>query len=230
MNTHLAKVLTRVRDIVPPRAEEGVVTTSDLFGQNADTLIVESYRRSGEQKLASRSLVENSYNFALTRETTKQGVEDTSQRPHVDRLRVPLILDDLRGSVTDGTTWSLGHFVPDDLGQTEIGNLDKTDSTAASTVNKLTFILLLLVIRSLNRVLGRDNGDSLEQQVLRLDVSVPRKRIHQLSRKVWSREIVDLPVDNSSNFVQVTDTVGDLHDDVPRELFTKVRQLDTVGT
>lgn len=40
---------------------------------------------------------------------------------------------------------------------------------------------------------------------------------------------IDLPVNNSSDLVQVADTVRYLHNDVPREIFAEVGKLDAVG-
>jgi hypothetical protein len=68
----------------------------------------------------------------------------------------------------------LRDFVPDNLGQTEVGNLDKPDTSTSSSVYEFPFVLLLLVVRALDWVGGRNDGDPLEQQVLRLDITVMR--------------------------------------------------------
>ena len=123
------------------------MSSRDLLGQDIDTLIVER------------------------RETTKQGIEHTAKRPHVNALGVSLVLDDLGRSVSDGAAWRHRLLVPNDLGEAEIGNLDASDASTANARNKLAFILLLLVVLPLNRVLRRDNGYPFEQQVLWFDVT-----------------------------------------------------------
>jgi hypothetical protein len=80
------------------------------------------------------------------RETTKESVENASQRPHIDALRVPLVLDDFRRGVTDGTARSHRRLVPDDLGETKVGDLDPTDSSATDAGKEFTLVFLLLVV------------------------------------------------------------------------------------
>lgn len=101
--------LTRSRNVVPPWREEGVVTLRYLLGENVNRFVVER------------------------RETTEEGVENATQRPHVDRFRVSFILDNFGSSVTDGTARSHRLLVPDDLGETEIGNLDSTNSSSSDS-------------------------------------------------------------------------------------------------
>jgi hypothetical protein len=101
------EVFGRRRDIVPPRGKESVVSSSDLFSQDIDTLVVECCLFSSVSQRCPE---------LLTRETTEKGVEHTTQSPHVDRLGIPLILDNFGSSVSNGTTRSHGLFVPNNLG------------------------------------------------------------------------------------------------------------------
>ena len=119
----------------------------NLLGQNIDALVVER------------------------RETTKQGIENAAKRPHVNALGVSLVLDDLGRSVSDGAAWRHRLLVPDDLGETEIGNLDASDASTTDARNKLAFVLLLLIVLPLDGVLRRDDGYPVKQQVLWFDVT-----------------------------------------------------------
>lgn len=101
--------LTGSANVVPPRRQERVVTPGDLLRQNVDALVVER------------------------REPTQQRVEHATESPHVDALAVPLVLDDLGRRVADRTARGHRLLVPDDLGETEIGNLDASDPSAADT-------------------------------------------------------------------------------------------------
>ena len=119
----------------------------NLLGQNIDALVVER------------------------RETTKQGIENAAKRPHVNALGVSFVLDDLGRSVSDGAAWRHRLLVPDDLGETKIGNLDASDASTTDARNKLAFVLLLLIVLPLDGVLGWDNGYPVKQQVLWFDVT-----------------------------------------------------------
>ena len=119
----------------------------NLLGQNIDALVVER------------------------RETTKQGIENAAKRPHVNALGVSLVLDDLGRSVSDGAAWRHRLLVPNDLGETEIGNLDASDASTTDARNKLAFVLLLLIVLPLDGVLRRDDGYPVKQQVLWFDVT-----------------------------------------------------------
>ena len=128
----------------------------------------------------------------LTRETTQQGVQDTTQGPHVDTFAVSLVLDDFRRSVPDRAAGRHGLLIPDDLAQAEIGNLDTTDTATSDSGSELSFIFLLLVVWSVDGLFRRDDRDPLKQQVFRLDVSV----------------------DDTTLFVQISDPLGYLNNDV----------------
>jgi hypothetical protein len=77
-------------------------------------------------------------------------------------LNSPLILYDLRRSVADGTTRSLGNFIPDDFRQAKVCELDDTDASPADSWPEFAFVLLFFVVWAMNRVLGRDDGYALE--------------------------------------------------------------------
>ena len=76
------------------------MSSSDFLGEYVDALVIER------------------------RETAEQGVKNAAERPHVHPLGVSLVLDDLGRSVADGAAWRHGLLVPNDLGETEIGNLE----------------------------------------------------------------------------------------------------------
>lgn len=107
--TSRVKELTRCRDVVPPRGEESVVTLRDLLRENVNRLVVER------------------------RETTEESVKDTTEGPHIDRFRIPLVLDDFRSRVTDSSTRSHRLLVPHDLRETEICDLDSSDSSSTNS-------------------------------------------------------------------------------------------------
>jgi hypothetical protein len=61
--------------------------------------------------------------------------------------------------------------VPDDLGQTEVGNLDKTNATGTYALDELALVRLVFVIWSSRLgVPGGDKGSGVEEKILRLDV------------------------------------------------------------
>ena len=105
------------------------------------------------------------------RETTKEGVENTSKCPHVNALGIPFVLDDFGGGVAYCATRRHRLLVPDDLTQSKIGNLDTTNPTSTSARDKLAFVFLVFVIWSLYWSLGWDDGYSFKQEVLGFDVT-----------------------------------------------------------
>jgi hypothetical protein len=124
------------------------LTAGDLFSQHLNALIVERW------------------------ETTQKSVEDTAKCPHVDTLRVSLILDDFRCSVSDCAARCHRRVIPDDLGKAEIGNLDYTDAAGTDTPDKLAFVFLVLVSGRLwLRVLGRNERRGVEEKVLGFDIT-----------------------------------------------------------
>lgn len=86
------KILGGFADIVPPWRKEGILALGNLLRQDLNALIVERW------------------------EAAKKSVENATQRPHIDGLGVPLILDDLGCCIPDSAAGSHGLFVPDDLG------------------------------------------------------------------------------------------------------------------
>jgi hypothetical protein len=63
--------------------------------------------------------------------------------------------------------------IPDDLAETEIGNLDEADSTGALALDELSLISLVFIVWSpWLWVASRDEWCGIEQEVLGLDVSV----------------------------------------------------------
>jgi len=163
------KILSRLGNVVPPRRQEGVLTLGDLLGQDLNALVVE------------------------WRETAEKGVENATKSPHVDTLRVTLILDNLGSSVADSSARSHGLTVPDDLGETKIGNLDQTNTTGTNALDEFTLVGLVLVVGTSGLgVSGRDERCRVEEQVLGLDVTV----------------------DDTGLFVHVLESLCDLDDDV----------------
>lgn len=133
------QILCSLGDVIPPRREERVLAASHLFGQYADGLVVKG------------------------REAAEQSVENTSKCPHVDRFRVPLVLDDLGSGVPNGTAGGNSGILPDNLGETKVGNLDLSNTARANARNKLSFIFLLFIIRVPGLgVTGRNEGGWVE--------------------------------------------------------------------
>lgn len=115
------QILGCVRDRVPPWTQESVLTAGDLVRERLDGFIVERW------------------------EAAKHRVKHASQGPHIHGLGVFLVTDDLRCSVSDGTARRQGRVVPNDLGQTKVGNLDLTDTAAANAWLENTFIFLVFI-------------------------------------------------------------------------------------
>jgi len=163
------KILGRLGDVIPPRRQESVLALGDLLGEDLNALVVE------------------------WRETAEKSVENAAESPHVDTLGVTLILDDFGSSVTNSSARSHGLTVPDDLGKTEIGNLDQTNTTGTNTLDEFTLVGLVLVVRTSRLgVSGRDERCGVEEQVLGLNVTM----------------------DDTGLFVHVLESLGDLDDDV----------------
>ena len=142
------KILSRLGDVIPPWRKECVLATGNLFGEHLNALVVER------------------------RESTEGSVENTAKGPHDDTLGVALVLDDLGSSVTDSTARRHSRVIPDDLGQTKVGNLDNTYSTRSNTLDELALIFLVLITGRLRLgVLGGDERGGVEQQVFGLDIT-----------------------------------------------------------
>ena len=171
--------LTTLADIVPPWRQKCIVPPRNLLREHIDALIIE------------------------WRESTEQGIQYTPQRPHIYALAVPLVLHDLWGRIPHCPTWGHGLFIPHDLAQPEIGNLDPANAATADARHELALILLFLVVGSVHGCFGRDDGDAQEEEVLGLDVAV----------------------DDAALFVEVADAVGDLEDDVTGQVFAKVGEF-----
>lgn len=172
--------LTFRADVIPPWAEESVVAASNLLGQDVDTLVVE------------------------WREPAEQRVEYTSESPHIDTLAVSLVLDNLRCGVTHRSTRRHGLFIPYNFTQTEICNFDLANTSTTNARDEFSFVLLVLVVGSVDWVFRRDDLYPIEQQILGLDISV----------------------NNPALFVEIPNTLCDLENDVPRQVLAKVSQLD----
>lgn len=142
------EVLGGFGDVVPPGGEERVLAPGDLLGQDLDALVVKG------------------------REAAEEGVEDAAHGPHVDTLRVALILDDLGGGVTDGTAGGHGLAIPDDLGEAEVGNLDDPDTASAFPGNEFPFVHLVFIAGLAGfGMFGRDEGRGVEEEVFGFDIS-----------------------------------------------------------
>lgn len=119
---------------------------------------------------------------------------------------LPFILDNLGRSVTHGSARRLSDLIPNDLGQAKVGEFDDTDTSTTNSRPELAFVFLFFVVWTVNWVLGRDDRYALEQQVFRLDVTMH----------------------DTSFLMQVTDGIGDLQNDMPREVFAEVREFDNL--
>lgn len=147
------KILGRRGDIIPPWRKESELALCNLLRENLYALIVEG------------------------REAAQQCVQHTTKGPHVDGLGIPFILDDLGCRVANGATWCHGLVIPDDLGKTEICNLNLADAACTDTLDELTLVDLVLISGLLwLGVLGRDDRYLRKQDVLWLDVSVGRRQ------------------------------------------------------
>lgn len=120
-------------NIVPPWAEERVVSASDLFSQDVDALVIKR------------------------RESAKQSIKDATKSPHVDTLAVPFVLHDLWCCIADRAARSHRLLIPNNLAQTKVSNLDPANTTSTNTRDELSLIFLVLVIRPMYWVLGGDN-------------------------------------------------------------------------
>ena len=141
------KELTRGRDVVPPRAEERIISPCYLLRQHVDTFVIER------------------------RKSTEKSVENASEGPHVDGLGVPFVLYDLWCCVPNSSAWGHGLLVPDDLGETEVGEFDSADAPSSKALSELALVFLLFIIWSVRSLLRRDYRDPLKEDVLRLDVA-----------------------------------------------------------
>jgi hypothetical protein len=165
-------------DIIPPRAQECVITPRNLLGKRLYALIIKWW------------------------ESAEQSVKDTSQRPHVNTFAIPLILDNFWSRVTHGATRGHRFFIPHDLGETKIGDLDATNTATANSRNELTFVFLFIIVGTLDEIKGRNNLYPFKQEVFGLDIAVY----------------------DASFFVKITDALSYLEDDVPGKVFGKVSE------
>jgi len=86
---------------------------------------------------------------------------------------------------------------------------------------------------TVDRPRRRDDGDSLEEDVFRLDVSAKAKGGEERSatqsrERREEEERKNEPMNDSSLLVQVSNSVSDLKDDVSRERLAEVGELDAV--
>src|SRR2546430_1416759 len=94
------------------------------------------------------------------------------QEPTCQRFGVSFIIDYLRSGVTDCATGRHRLVAPHDFGQSKIRDLDQTNSTRSDAPNELSFIYLILVIRSLwFTVLCGNEWNGAKEWVLQFDVS-----------------------------------------------------------
>ena len=143
------QILGPLGDIVPPRREEGVLAARDLLGKNLNTFVVEWGK------------------------ATQQCVENAAHGPHVHTLRVPLVLHNLRCSVTNGSAWRHCLTVPNHLGKTEVGQLDLANSTGPNPSGEFTLIFLIFIAWLLGLgIFGGCKRNRVEEQVLRFDITV----------------------------------------------------------
>jgi hypothetical protein len=142
------QVLGRCADVIPPGAQEGIVSPSDFLRQDIDTFVVKR------------------------RESAEERVKDTPECPHVDALAIAFVLDNLWGSVADRSARCHCVLVPDNLAESKVGNLDAPDASATETVDEFALVLLFLVVGAVDGVLGWNDGYPLEQEVLWFNVSV----------------------------------------------------------
>ena len=96
------ETLTGRANGVPPRTQKRVMTSCHLLRQYIDTFVIK------------------------WRESTKQGIKNTTKRPHVDAFAIALVLHDLRSSISDGATRRHSLFVPDHFAKTKVGDLEVT--------------------------------------------------------------------------------------------------------
>lgn len=96
-------------NVVPPGAQEGVITPSNFLCKNVDAFVVEG---------CVVTLINNVYLRILkklTRKTTEKRIQDTTKSPHVDALTISFVFDDFGSSVSDGTAWGHGLLIPYNL-------------------------------------------------------------------------------------------------------------------
>ena len=155
------------------------MSTSDLFCEDIDALIIERW------------------------EAAEQSVEHAAHGPHVYTLAVPFVLDDLWGGVTHGTAWCHSLLIPYNLAEAKVGNLYSPDPTATDAWKKLAFVLLILFKLLRRGYLRWDNGYTLKEQVLGLDI----------------------PVDDTTFFVEVSNSLRDLKDDMACEILAEIGEF-----
>ena len=152
----------------------------------------------------SNLLSENVDTFVVEwREAAEQSVEHTAHGPHIYTLAIPFVLDDLRGGVTYSTAWSHGLLVPNDLAEPEVGDLHPPDSPATDAREEVALVLLILIELLRRGYLGWDDWYTLEKEVLGFDI----------------------PVYNTACFMEVSNSLRDLDNDMPCEVFAEVRKL-----
>ena len=170
---------TGCRDVVPPGAQEGIMSTGDLFSQNVDALVVE------------------------WGEAAKKCVEDATKGPHIHALGVAFVLDNLWGCVSNSAAWRHRLFIPHDLAETKVGDLDFAYATTSDVGDEFAFIFFVFVELLRWGSFGRDDWYLLEKEVLRFDI----------------------PVNDSPLFVHITNTMSNLEDDVTSKILAEVCQF-----
>lgn len=139
------------------------------------------------------------------REATQECVKYTPERPHIDTLAIPFILHDFRSRIPYSSAWSHCLLIPHDFTKTEVGDLDTANATTTDSWNELALILFFFIIRAADR--GRirgDDGNAIKEKVLGFDVTV----------------------DNTAFFMQISNTVRNLEDNVTSKILAKIGKFD----
>jgi hypothetical protein len=142
------QILGGMADVVPPGTQISIITPGNLFCEDVYAFVVKR------------------------RETTEESVENTAECPHVNTFAVTLVFDNFGSGISDSSTGSHGLFVPNDLTEAKVGDLYASYASASNTWNKIAFVFLFLIIRTTDRVLGRDDFYAFKEKVFWFDVSM----------------------------------------------------------
>lgn len=142
------QILGRFGNVIPPGREESVLASRHFFCENLYVLVVERG------------------------EATQKSIEDAAHSPHIDTFRVPLVIHDLRRSVTDGSAWCDCLVIPNHLREAKICNLNLANTTRADTRSELPLILFIFLTGLLMfRACARFEGNWVEEEVLWFDIT-----------------------------------------------------------
>ena len=125
--------------------------------------------------------------------------------------------------------------VPDNLGKTEISDLDTANTTSTLARDEFTLVDLVLIAGLLGlRVLRGHHGNGLEQNVLRLDVT--GRDVSYISKAVQGRmtsggasppltsSSINVPMNNTLLLVEIFQSLGHLNNYVSGQLLAEVCQ------